>query len=140
MGMRSEIGMRADHHHAQVGADAHGTMSFATCSPRRTAGVLAVRCEVGQALVGRDLDLDIRILWKQPLQRRPQDRMGRVLAGGDADRAAGLVAQFAKGGDLALNLLEGGGEGFQQALSASVGATLRVVRTGRRRPNRVSSR
>jgi hypothetical protein len=59
------------------------------------ARIVALRDDVGQAIVDDELDLDVRIARQQLRQCRPEDRFGRMLAGRDADRAGGLVPQFA---------------------------------------------
>ena len=81
-----------------------------------------------------DLYLDVRILRQEPLQGRPEDRLGRVLSGGDPDGAGWLLAQLAEGRQLRFDLVEPRTDASKQAF-----ATLRVVRLSSRSPSRASS-
>ena len=62
-----------------------------------------------------------------------------MLAGGDADRAGGLLAQRAQRGDLVFDLLEPRRDRRSRRSPASVGETLRVLRVSSRSPSRASS-
>ena len=50
-------------------------------------------------------------------QRGPEDRLGGVLAGRDADGAGGLLAQLAQRGELGVDLVEPRADGAEQALA-----------------------
>ena len=71
-------------------------MSLATCSPRRMPASNRCGNDVGQGGIGDHFDMDIRVIRQELSQRRPQDGGGGVLAGVDAQRAGGLVAQLAQ--------------------------------------------
>ena len=101
-----EVGRRADDRHAHVRPDAHGDHVLGHLLAEAHAGVVALGDDVGQAVVDDDLDLDVRIVRQEPSQGRPEDRVGRVLAGRDADGAGGLLAQLAQRRQLGLDLVE----------------------------------
>ena len=102
----SEVGGRADDRHAQVRSDANGDHVPRDLFAQANAGVVAAGDDVGQPLLHRDLDLDVRVVRQQPLQRRPEDGFGGVLAGGDADGAGGLGAERAERIKARVDLLE----------------------------------
>jgi hypothetical protein len=85
-------------------------------------GVEAFGDDVGQAVVDHDLQLDVRVVRQKLVERWPQDGPYRVIAGGDADGARGLVAQLAQRGHLRLDLVKARPRGMRQA----------VLRLGRR--------
>jgi len=110
-------------------------MSLATCSPRRTpASYRSVT--MSRRLLSRSISpLHVGEAWQKALENGPEHRIDRVLAPGDADRAGRPVPQLTHPGKCRVNLVEGRPKALQQPLPASVGATLRVVRVGSRRPS-----
>ena len=70
-------------------------MSFATCSPRSHARVIALGNDVGQAIVDDDLDLDVGILRQKFRKFRQEDRVGRIVDRRDPNRAGGLLPKLA---------------------------------------------
>ena len=86
-----------------------------------------------------ELDLNVRIDGQQLGERGPDDGLSCVDACCDADRACGLVAQLAEGGELRFDAVEMRTDGASSRYPASEGTTLRVVRVNRRSPSRSSS-
>jgi hypothetical protein len=95
---------------------------------------------VGQAGIDAQLDMNVGIARKEPLQRGPEDCRRGMLRGRDADRAGRLLPQLAEGGELRAKLSSAGRSVRNSRSPAAVGATLRVVRVNRRTPSRVSRR
>ena len=83
----------------------------------RTPASIALRHDIGQAVVARKFDLDVRILRKKFLELGPEHVLDGVVGRHDPDRACGLVAQLAERGDLCFNLIEAGADAFQQTLA-----------------------
>jgi hypothetical protein len=59
------------------------------------AGVETLGDDIGQAIVDDDLDFDVRILPQESYEFRPEDRVGRIVCGGDPNGAGGLLTKFA---------------------------------------------
>ena len=108
----------ADHRHAHLRADAHGNHVPRYLLAEADAGVIAFGDDVGQPIVDDDLDLDVGIVRQQLGQRGPENRLSRVLAGRDADRAGGLRAQFAESGQFGVDLLEPWAHGAQKTFAS----------------------
>lgn len=74
--------------------------------PHAHAGIEALGDDVFQAVAGVQLHLDIRIGRKEAGKLRPQDRFGRVLAGGDAHGSGRLVPERGDRIELGIDFLE----------------------------------
>ena len=112
-----EIGRRADHGHAEIRPDAHRHHVLCHLFAEADAGVVALRDDVGEAVIDGELHLDIGVARQQLCQRGPEDRLRGMLADRDADGAGGLVAQLGQGGKLGVDLLEFGADGLEQSLA-----------------------
>ena len=132
-----EVRRRADDGHAQVRADAHGDHVLRHLLAEANAGVVALGDDVGQAIVDDELHLDVGIVRQQRRERRPEDRLGRVLARRDADGAGGFSRSSLSAASSAPILSSAGPSVRSSRSPASVGATLRVVRVSSRTPSRV---
>ena len=75
------------------GADPHGDHVFLDLLAEPHAGVEALGHDVGEGVVDADLDLDVRIVARQPGDGGIEHAVGGVLAGADADGAGRRVAQ-----------------------------------------------
>ncbi len=103
--------------HAQVRPDADRDHIPRDLFAQAHAGVELAGDDVDQAGFDNQLHLDVGIIRQQPLKRGPEDRLRRVLAGVDADRAGGLVPQLAEPSELGLDLVESRAQGLDQALA-----------------------
>ncbi len=112
-----EIVGGAHHRHSQVRPDPHGDHVFRDLLPEPDPGVEAIGDDVGEPLVEAQLDVDVRIVRQQALQRGPQDGFGRLSAGGDADRPRGLVPKLADRHQLRLDLVQAWADRRQKPLS-----------------------
>ena len=115
--VRGEVGGRSNNGHAQVRSDANGHHVLGHLLAQPHPGVEPARDDVGQALIYRDLDLDIRVRLQEARDRGPEDRFGGVLAAGDPDRPGGAVAQLTEGGQARVDVVERGAHGLHQALA-----------------------
>ena len=77
-----KVGRRADNRHARVRPDANRNHILGYLFAEPNAGVVAARHDVGQAVVDVQFHLDVRVVRQQPIQYRPEHRMGRVCAPG----------------------------------------------------------
>ena len=79
--------------------------------------------------------MDVRIGRQQLRHGGPQDRFGCVLAGRDADGAGRLLAQFAEGGELSIDIVEPRPDRIEAGARPPRSATtLRVVRVEQPKP------
>ena len=74
---------------AHVRADTHGDHVFRHLLAGAHAKTLGD--DIGQAVVDDDLDLDVRILPQEFRKFRPEDRVGRIVGGGDPHGADRLL-------------------------------------------------
>ena len=116
-GRLGEVGRSPHHRHAHVRADAHGDHVLGHLLAQPDPGVITLGHDVGQAVVDDDLHLDVGIVRQEALQSGPEDRIGRVLGGGDPDGAGRLVAQRAQGRQLGVDLVEPWAHASQQAFA-----------------------
>jgi hypothetical protein len=115
--MPREICRRRNHRHPHLRPDTRCDHVLGDLFAHPRAGVIAFRNDIGEAVVDNDLDIDVRMIRQEPLQGGLQDGNRRMLASRDPNRAGGLLAQLAQGGELRLDLLEPRRDGLQQALS-----------------------
>ena len=92
-------------------------ISFATCSPLRYAGVVALGNDIGQPIVDRDLDLDVGICRQEFRKLRQQDGIGSVFGSGHANGAGGLLAKFPYRRKLGLDLRKARSHRAKEALA-----------------------
>ena len=123
-GRLAEIGRRADDRHAYVRPDAHRDhvlrQMFAGSTPAsKRSATMSVRPY--STLISTLMSGYRR---RNRHEFRPQDGVGRVVGGGDANRAGGLLAQLAQRRELGVDLLEPGAE--------AVRAGARPLRSARR--------
>ena len=111
-----QVGRRTDDRHPQVGADPDRDHVLGHLLAAPHPGVEAPGDDVGQAVVGDELDADVGILRQEPRQLRPEQVVDRVVGRGDADGAGRLVAQLGERGELGLDLVEPRPDGAQQPL------------------------
>jgi hypothetical protein len=71
-------------------------------------GVVALRDDVGQPVIDRDFDLDVRVLAQELRELWQEDRLGGILHRCDANGARRFFAQFADRRKLGFDLLEPG--------------------------------
>ena len=112
-----EVGRRADNGHAHIRTDAHGDHVLGHLLAQAHACVVALRDDVGQAIVDDDLDMDVRIGPQQLRYGGPQDRLRGVLAGRDANGPGRLLAQLAQGGERRIDIVKARTDGLKQALA-----------------------
>ena len=117
LGAAFEIGGSAHHRHAEVGADPQGDHILVDLLTQPHACVVAICDDVLETVITDDLDVDVGILGQERGKGRPEDGLGGVLDGGDADGPGGLVAHGAEGGDLAFDLVEAGADAVKEALA-----------------------
>ncbi|MCY1544627.1 hypothetical protein D9M68_805240 [compost metagenome] len=79
--------------------------------------VVALRHDIGKAVIDGDLHLDIGVVRQHLGQPGPEYGVDGMLGGRDANIASRLVAQIAQGRQLAVDFLEARGQGPQQALA-----------------------
>ena len=90
-----KIGGRSDHRHAQIRPDAQRDHILGDLLAEANAGIEPFGDDVGQAGIDRQFDMDVRVAGQERLQNGPEDAVGGVLGGGDADRACRLLTQRA---------------------------------------------
>ena len=112
-----EICGRGHDGHTHIGTDPHRDHVLGHLLAEADSRVVALRHDVGEAVVDDDLDLDIGIVRKHPFQGRPQHTVSRMLARGNADRSARLVAQGGEAGELGIDRVEVRAGGTQQSFA-----------------------
>lgn len=91
---RGEIGGRADYGHPHLRPDPHRDHHVpGDLFAEAHAGVVALSDDVGEAIIDDELDLDVGTARQELCQRRPKDRLRRMLARGDAHRAGRRLTQ-----------------------------------------------
>jgi hypothetical protein len=134
-----KVGRWADDCHAQVGPDPDRDHVLGDGLAQPDAGVEPISHDVGQTRIDAQLDMEVGIIRKQPLERGPEDRSGCMLGGSDADRPRWLLTQFAERCEVGAMLSSAGRKVPSSRSPASVGATLLVVRVSSRTPSLASS-
>jgi len=86
---------RADDHHGYVGRHAHGDHVFGYLFAKPHARIEPVRHHIGEAVINGQFDGDIGIVRQKRLQRRGDDRLGRVLDGRDARGGTAAIMPLA---------------------------------------------
>ncbi len=112
-----EIVRGGDGHHTHVRPDAHRDHVLRHLFSQPDAGVETPGDDVGQAVVDGDFHVDIRVIDEKSAQHRPQHRIYRVFAGGDADVAGGPIAHFTQRVQLAFNLRQARADAVEQPLT-----------------------
>jgi len=102
--MFGEIGGTAHDRHAHVRSQGHGDHVLGDLFAQPHAGIEPLRHDVGEAEVHAHFHRDVGIVRQKFCQGGKQDLLGRMLAGGDADHACRLFAQFAQRRELAVDL------------------------------------
>lgn len=72
---------------------------------------------VSEGAVQGNLDFDVRVVRQQTFNRWPQQGLGRMWAGGNAYRAGRLLAQFAQGRELGIDVIERRAQGLDQTFA-----------------------
>jgi len=86
---------RADNGHGNVGRHAHGDHVFGYLLAKPHARIEPVRHHIGEAVINGQFDGDIGIVCQKRLQRRGDDRLGRVLDGRDARGGTAAIMPLA---------------------------------------------
>ncbi|MNI60480.1 hypothetical protein D3C73_1157000 [compost metagenome] len=107
---------RCPHHaHAQRRTDRQRHHVACQALTETDADVVALGDDVGQAVIGGQLDLQVRVLLQQRRQPWPGQVFGGVAGGIDADGTCGPLAIFGQRGQFVFDLGQARGQGFQQA-------------------------
>ena len=122
------------------GAMRTAIMSLATSLAQAHADVEALGDDIGEAVVGDDLDLDVRIVRSQRSSLGQIKVSRRVLGRGDAHVPAGLPRNSPRTASSASMSSKRGPTVWYRRSPASVGATLRVVRLSSFKSSRRSKR
>lgn len=112
-----EVFWRSDDNQPHVGADGNRNHPLGDVLPETDTRIEALGHDVGQSVVDADLQPDVWILTQQRGQFRYQDRVGRVVAAGDADGAAGFVPYLTEGRQRRLHLVDVQSRRGQEALA-----------------------
>ena len=112
-----QIGRRADHSKADVGADAHRNHVLGNLLAEAHAGIESLLDDVDELVVRNQLHIDVRIGREQPLELRPQDGADGVIAGADPDGAGRPVLEVPEARKLGFDVVEPRRHGAQQAFA-----------------------
>jgi hypothetical protein len=111
------LAFRGDGCHSDFGSDPHCDHVAGNALAHANASIEALTHDVAQRVVDDQIDVDVRVSGQEIAKRWPQDSLGSVIHGSEADRSCWLVPKFGKGGKPGFYLLHVRADGRYQLLS-----------------------